>query len=180
MADNLTDLAVMVRPPADLDTVSEPFAPHPYVIIAAPDHPLAGKKRIPVARLSREPFVVRERGSDTRQSMEEGFGRAMDSLQIAMEIKSTETHQAGGRCGHGHQLHFCPHHQSRATGWKPGRAGCSGFPADAQLVRCPPHKQASAGQAWPKAFKAFLQKEGAALITQITGVAARPPHRKPR
>src|SRR5918912_272939 len=33
---NQTDLAVMVRPPRDEDVVCESFAPHPFVIIAAP------------------------------------------------------------------------------------------------------------------------------------------------
>src|SRR6185369_1638273 len=41
LAGNRTDLAVMVRPPQDMDTVNEAFAPHPYVIVAPPDHPLA-------------------------------------------------------------------------------------------------------------------------------------------
>ncbi len=91
LADNLTDLAVMVRPPLDLDTVNEPFAPHPYVIVAAPSHPLAGRKRIAVARLAREAFVVREKGSDTSNSMIEAFGDHMAELNIAMEIRSTET-----------------------------------------------------------------------------------------
>src|SRR5687768_11676989 len=68
IADNLTDLAVMVRPPTDLDTVNEPFAPHPYVIVAAPGHALAGQRNIAVATLMLEPFVVRERGSDTWNS----------------------------------------------------------------------------------------------------------------
>ena len=42
LAENLTDLAVMVRPPRDLDIVALPFAPHPYVIVAAPGHPWRG------------------------------------------------------------------------------------------------------------------------------------------
>ena len=54
--------------------MSQPFAPHPYVIVAAPNHPLVGRKRIAMATLMREPFVVREKGSDTWKSMEEGFG----------------------------------------------------------------------------------------------------------
>ncbi len=91
LADNVTDLAIMVRPPADLDTVNEPFAPHPYVIVAPPDHPLAGRKRVPVSRLAREPFVVRETGSDTWNSMAEAFGAHMAELNIAMKIRSTET-----------------------------------------------------------------------------------------
>src|SRR6478609_1754388 len=63
MEANQTDLAVMVRPPVDADMVAEAFAPHPYVVLASPTHPLAGKKRIAVARLVGEPFIVREKGS---------------------------------------------------------------------------------------------------------------------
>src|SRR5881628_2872362 len=61
LTDNLTDLAIMVRPPLDMDTVNEPFAPHPYVIVAAAGHPLAAKKRIPLAVLAREPLLAREK-----------------------------------------------------------------------------------------------------------------------
>jgi LysR family transcriptional regulator, low CO2-responsive transcriptional regulator len=91
LRDNVTDLAVMVRPPDDEDTVAQPFAPHPYVIVAAPGHPLAKTPRIPASRVIREPFVVREKGSDTWNSMVEGFGTWLPGLNIAMEIRSTET-----------------------------------------------------------------------------------------
>jgi len=89
--ENRTDLAVMVRPPEDSDTVAEAFAPHPYVIVAAPDHPLARTPRIPASRIAREPFVVREQGSDTWNSMVQAFGHHLPGLNIAMEIRSTET-----------------------------------------------------------------------------------------
>ena len=62
MSANLTDLAIMVRPPHELDVISEAFAPHPYVIVAAPGHALVGQIAIPMERLMREPFVVREKG----------------------------------------------------------------------------------------------------------------------
>lgn len=91
LADNMTDLAIMVRPPTDMDTINESFAPHPYVIVAAPDHPLARKRRIPIAALAEFPWLVREKGSDTRKSMEEGLAGRLPALNIAMEIKSTET-----------------------------------------------------------------------------------------
>jgi DNA-binding transcriptional LysR family regulator len=91
LATNMTDLAIMVRPPLEMDTVNESFAPHPYVIVAPPDHPLVGKSNIPISVLKREPFVVREKGSDTWNSMEDGFGEHLNDLNIAMEIKSTET-----------------------------------------------------------------------------------------
>src|SRR5437588_9545545 len=87
----MSDLAIMVRHPEDMDTVNEPFAPHPYVIVAAPEHALAKKKRIPMGVLAREPFLVRERGSDTWASMARGFAGWLAKLNIAMELKSTET-----------------------------------------------------------------------------------------
>ena len=90
IAGNLTDLAIMVRPPADADVVALPFAPHPYVIVAAPTHPLAGL-RVSRERLMQEAFVVREKGSDTWNSMEDGFGEHLKRLNVAMEIRSTET-----------------------------------------------------------------------------------------
>jgi DNA-binding transcriptional LysR family regulator len=91
LAENQTDLAIMVRPPLDQDTVNEPFAPHPYVVVAAPDHPLVGRPRVTLAQLAGEPFIVREKGSDTWNSMQEAFGARIARLHIAMEIKSTET-----------------------------------------------------------------------------------------
>lgn len=91
LAANLTDLAVMVRPPLDMPTVNEPIAPHPYVIVAAPSHPLVKKHNIPLSRLAQEPFIVREKGSDTWNSMQEGFAGRLPHLKIAMEITSTET-----------------------------------------------------------------------------------------
>src|SRR5688572_21019126 len=42
LASNETDLVIMGRPPRELVTVAEPFAKHPLVIVAAPNHPLAG------------------------------------------------------------------------------------------------------------------------------------------
>lgn len=90
LANNMTDLAIMVRPPLDIDTQNEAFAPHPYVIVAAPDHHLVSQKNIPLSALLNEPFVVREKGSDTWISMEEGLAGNMPK-NIVMEIRSTET-----------------------------------------------------------------------------------------
>src|SRR5512145_2930234 len=47
LAGNQVDLAIMGRPPQNMETVAEAFAPHPHVVIAPPEHPLAGKRRIP-------------------------------------------------------------------------------------------------------------------------------------
>lgn len=172
MDANQTDLAVMVRPPTDGDTVAEPFAPHPYVVVAAPGHPLVGKKRIPVTRIGREPFIVREKGSDTWNSMEEGFGERIGELNIAMEIKSTETIKQAVMAGMGVSF-LSAHTISREL-----RSGAiavldvAGFPlmlnwyvVHRHTKRLPPVAQA---------FKDFLLAEGAALVERaVEGAPAR-------
>ena len=42
-------------------------------------------------RLVREPFVEREKGSDTWQSMQQAFGPHLEQVPVALEITSTET-----------------------------------------------------------------------------------------
>ncbi len=91
LADNLTDLAIMVRPPEDAGTVHTSFAPHAYVIVAPPAHPLAGQRAVSRERLLREPFIVREKGSDTYKSMQDAFGVDAERIHAKMEIRSNET-----------------------------------------------------------------------------------------
>ena len=102
--ENLTDLAIMVRPPLEMDVVTESFAPHPYVIVARPDHPLAGQKRIPRSELLTQPFITRELGSDTWNSMQDVFGEDLEKLQVAFEIRSTETIKQAVMAGMGISL----------------------------------------------------------------------------
>ncbi|MEP7056943.1 MAG: LysR family transcriptional regulator [Caldimonas sp.] len=172
IADNLTDLAVMVRPPPDLDTVNQPFAPHPYLIVAAPGHPLVGKKKIALATLMREPFVVREKGSDTWHSMKEGFGGDLGGINIAMEIRSTETIKQAVIAGMGVSF-LSAHTISRELRDGSLRAlDVEGFPlmlhwyvVHRRTKRLPPVAQA---------FKDFLLSDGAALIEQIVPVETAP------
>src|SRR6185295_7948088 len=91
LADNAIDLAIMGRPPKGLRTVASPFAKHPLVIIAPADHPLAGRRGIPLEQLADESFLMRERGSGTRMSMEKTFKDRGVPYRVAMEISSNET-----------------------------------------------------------------------------------------
>ncbi len=85
------DLAVMGRPPEDLDVELDVIGDHPHVIIAPRDHPLAGKPGIPAHLLAAETFLVRELGSGTRQLMERFFVKAGISPKYGMVIASNET-----------------------------------------------------------------------------------------
>ena len=88
---NEVDLAIMGRSPESLDTVAEPFARNPHVIIAAPDHPLAGSKGISEATVARENFIVREPGSGTRLAMQQFFDQLQLVCNVGMEMASNET-----------------------------------------------------------------------------------------
>jgi DNA-binding transcriptional LysR family regulator len=88
---NEVDLAIMGRSPQTLDTVAEAFAQNPHVIIAAPDHPLARERQVPVDRVAKEIFIVREPGSGTRLAMEKFFEERALSFRVGMEMASSET-----------------------------------------------------------------------------------------
>ncbi len=60
------DLAIMGRPPRNPPVVADPIGPHPHIIIAPPDHPLATADPAMPADLLAETFLVREEGSGTR------------------------------------------------------------------------------------------------------------------
>lgn len=84
------DLALMGRVPGRVEVEASPFADHPYVVIAAPEHPLARERAIDPERLSEEVFIARESGSGTRIVMEHFFadrGLGMPRLQ---EMSSNE------------------------------------------------------------------------------------------
>jgi DNA-binding transcriptional LysR family regulator len=91
LADNEIDLAIMGRPPQEFETVAEAFAPHPLVIIAAADHPLAGKRKIEPADLANETFLIREPGSGTRSAMERFFADVGFTPGNVFEMGSNET-----------------------------------------------------------------------------------------
>ena len=165
LADNLTDLAVMVRPPAEMDVVALAFAPHPYVIVAAPDHPLVGVKQIPRAALNRERFVLREHGSDTWNSAREVFGRQFARLNIAMQIHSTETIKQAVVAGMG--IAFLSAH-TLGLDLKAGNLmvlDVQGFPA--MLSWYLVHNRTKRLPPVAAAFKDFLLREGATLLERL-------------
>ena len=177
LTHNLTDLAVMVRPPRDLDTRNESFAPHPYVIVAPPGHPLVGKKRITLATLCKEPFIVREKGSDTWHSMEESFAGGIGRLNIAMEIRSTETIKQAVIAGMG--IAFLSAHTISLELQVGNLAVLDviGFPVmlDWYVV----HRKNKRLPPVAVAFKEFLINEGAARIAEITHIDASLPRDQP-
>lgn len=91
LAENDIDLAIMGTPPAEFETVAKVFAEHPLVFVAAPDHPLADKRRVDPQRLAEETLLIRESGSGTRTALERFLGEHHVRAGATMELGSNET-----------------------------------------------------------------------------------------
>ncbi|GBL47719.1 RuBisCO operon transcriptional regulator CbbR [Sulfuriferula multivorans] len=90
IADNLDDLYFLGQPPEDIDVISTPIMDNPIVVLAAPDHPLAHKKKITLERLAQEPWLMRERGSGTRNAIERRFAEQGITIRPRLELGSNE------------------------------------------------------------------------------------------
>jgi len=167
LEENLTDIAVMVGASKSAAIISQPFAPHPFVIVASPAHPLARVRHIPLQALIKERFLVREQGSDTWQMMKQ---RLLDKLAepvATLEIASTEAIKQGVIAGLG--VSFLSSHTIGAE-LESGTLtvlDVEQFPViDQWLIAYRADKRLS-GVAL--AFRDFLLEQGAAQIARIAG-----------
>jgi DNA-binding transcriptional LysR family regulator len=90
LAANRDDLYIMGVPPDNLPTERHPFLENPLVVIAPGDHPLAGVRRIPLARLVREQFIAREPGSGTRIAAEQFLAAHRLRPRVRMQLGNNE------------------------------------------------------------------------------------------
>lgn len=90
IADNLDDLYFLGQPPEDIDVIATPIMDNPIVVIAAPDHPLAHKKNIRLERLAQEPWLMREKGSGTRNAIQRRFDENGIVIRPRLELGSNE------------------------------------------------------------------------------------------
>jgi len=170
LGGNEIDLAIMGRPPRELATIAEPFAKHPLVIIAAPDHPLAGKRRIPLRRLESENFLIREEGSGTRASLERVFKDRGARYRASMEVSSNETIKQAVIAGLG--LSFLSIHTVglELQAGKLVTLDVAGLPVMRDWFVI--HLRNKRLSPIASAFREFLIANGAAIIERATGVAA--------
>lgn len=67
-----------------------PWRADSLVVIAAPNHALARMRPVPLHLIAAEPFVQREPGSATREIIDDGLRARGITLQVALEVGSTE------------------------------------------------------------------------------------------
>lgn len=85
------DIAIMGKPPHDIEARADAFASHPHGFVASPTHLLADKANIPANALSKLEIITRETGSGTRYIMEKYLGQHGLSPVMRMEMSGNET-----------------------------------------------------------------------------------------
>lgn len=90
LANNEDELYVFTNPPEDREIVRQAILPNPMVVFARAADPLVRERSIPLSRLAREPFLMREPGSGTRMVAEEVFTRHGLVPNIRMELSTNE------------------------------------------------------------------------------------------
>ena len=90
LADNIPDMVIMGSPPESMDLVASSFMSNPLVVIAPPDHALADTRGISLQRLLQESFIVRERGSGTRNAIEHLLEQRGLTMTTTMEMSRNE------------------------------------------------------------------------------------------
>lgn len=91
MQANEDDLYIMGQTPADeLEVEAYAFAPNPLVVMVPRDHPMVGRKKIPLSEIAEEPFILREPGSGIRDATLRLFSAAGLRPNVRMELGSNE------------------------------------------------------------------------------------------
>ncbi|NNG09410.1 MAG: LysR family transcriptional regulator [Arenibacter sp.] len=90
LLDFKIEVAVIAKAEENPQVNFFPFSREEMAVIVAPDHQLARKKTVTFARLAREPFIMKEKGSGTRKLVEQLFRQDACEPNILMETSNTE------------------------------------------------------------------------------------------
>lgn len=163
LTDNIPDMVIMGSPPKGVPLVADSFMSNPLVVIAPLDHPLTQSGQISLHRLLQESFIVREKGSGTRDAIEHFLEQRGQSMTTTMEMSSNEAIKHAVMAGLG--LGIVSLHTLEME-FKLGRLAVlnvEGFPIlkDWYLV----HREGKRFSAAAQAFKEFVLKKGDKLVT---------------
>jgi len=155
------DVAIAGYPPSEADVEAEAFARHPHCIVAAPDHPLAGKRRIAWNELTSEPFIFREPGSATRQFLEHLLQAQSLQVNVTMELSGNETIKQAVMAGMGISFMSAHAFQIELAAGRMTVLDLAGMPK--LLDWCLLHRRDGELAGVNAAFREFVLEEGARL-----------------
>ncbi len=101
LEDNASDMVIMGKPPAGMPVEAKVFLENPLVVIAPPDHRLAGRRAIPLSEVMGEDFIVREVGSGTRAAVERFLATHELDRPRSLEMNSSEAIKQAVQAGLG-------------------------------------------------------------------------------
>ena len=99
--NNEDDFVVMGQIPSDTQLQTYPFLDNILGVVAPPDHPLAGEKKIKLETLARERFLEREEGSGTRLVFDQMLAEENLHIEPYIELGSSEAIKQGVMAGLG-------------------------------------------------------------------------------
>lgn len=92
LATGLADLALLEQAPDHPDILVQKWMEDELWLLCGPAHPQAGTDLLPVEQLDSLNYVLREKESSIRDSMEEALHRiGIGQLNVAMEVGSNDT-----------------------------------------------------------------------------------------
>jgi len=162
LKSNEDDLLIMGEVPKDLNAKAYRFINNKLVIAAAPDHPMVHARGISLGTLSREHFIVREKGSGTRQLLENMFAQQGLPMSPYMELESSEAIKQCVMVGMGIALLSQHNLQLELAGNRIAILQANGFP----LVRSwyAVHQKNRALGIIPRTFLDIIQNEGENIL----------------
>ncbi|MFN3312540.1 MAG: LysR family transcriptional regulator [Hyphomonas sp.] len=90
LSGGLDDLYILGAVPPDMDANHVVLSENPLVLIAPPDHPLAGQTDVPLSEVARYPLLLREEGSGTRRAVEAHFADHGLVAKARLELGANE------------------------------------------------------------------------------------------
>lgn len=100
VADFRVDIGFIEGPCHSADIVAEPWLEDELVVFAAPDSPLL-EGEVTLARLSAEPWILREKGSGTREIVDYLLLSHLPQFRLGMELGNSEAIKHAVRHGLG-------------------------------------------------------------------------------
>ena len=72
------------------DITVQPWIADELVVFSAPNHPLASQRKVSLVQLLQEDWILREKGSGTRETFDRAFHSHHSKLKIRLELEHTE------------------------------------------------------------------------------------------
>lgn len=84
------DLGLVEGQVVDAEIELEPWVDDELVVFCAPSHALAGRKAVAVDEIASQPWILRERGSGTRETFDRALRHRPGGLVPRLELEHTE------------------------------------------------------------------------------------------